>query len=146
MELYRDFRELLACFNAHHVEFVVVGGYALAHHGAPRFTGDLDLYVHPTRENGERVFSALSDFGFGEIGLRVDDFQSPGQVIQLGHPPIRIDIITSVDGVAWEEVWKGREDVTLQGEKVSFIGRRELIANKKASGRAQDIADIEALG
>jgi hypothetical protein len=146
MELCRDFRELLASFNARRVEYLIVGGYALAHHGAPRFTGDLDLYVHPTPENAERIFSALGDFGFGQAGLRVEDFQSPGQIIQLGHPPIRIDIITSLDGVAWEEAWASRDAAELQGLKAHFIGRREFIANKKACGRAKDIADVEALG
>lgn len=146
MELSRDFRELLECFSARNVEYVVVGGYALAHHGAPRFTGDLDIYVRPSPANADRIIAALDDFGFSSVGLARKDFESSGRVVQLGHAPHRVDIMTSIDGVSWKDAWAGRSESRIGNLPVQFIGRKEFIANKKAIGRAKDNADIEALG
>ena len=146
MEIFRDFKELLASFNENAVEYLIVGGYALAHHGAPRFTGDLDLYVNPSPDNAKRVLAALDAFGFGSVALTEDDFRQPGRVVQLGVPPVRVDLITSIDGVTWDEAWRGRTVAALGDVSVSFLGRREFIANKRACGRARDLADIEALG
>jgi hypothetical protein len=146
METQADFKELLALFNARHVEYVVVGGYAMATHGAPRFTRDLDLYVRPTAENAARVMESLREFGFGSVGLSQRDFESSGQVVQLGRPPVRIDLVTSIDGVGWEEVDKGKVGGAYAQVPVPVIGRNELIRNKKAVGRKQDLADVEALG
>ena len=108
MEVQPDFRELLLLFNAHSVEYIIVGAYALAHHGAPRYTGDLDLHVRPEPENAARVLHALQEFGFGSVGLAPDDFSVPERVVQLGYPPIRIDIITSISGVSWDEARAGQ--------------------------------------
>ena len=146
MEIRNDFKELLELFNKHKVEYLVVGGYALAFHGAPRFTGDIDLFVKPVRENAERILIALDEFGFGSLDLSEKDFITPGRVIQLGVPPVRIDIITKISGVPWERADSSKVPGCYGQTPVFFIGRDDFIANKKATGRAKDAADIEALG
>ena len=146
MELPRDFSELLASFVEHRVEFIVVGAYAVAFHGRPRMTGDLDLFVAPTPENAARVMRALDAFGFGDVGLAESDFATPDTVIQLGVAPVRIDLLTSITSVSWEEAWRGRESADLGGIPVFMLGLAELRRNKRATGRAQDRADVEALG
>jgi len=145
-DISKDFKELLELFAANGVEFVVVGGYALAFHGAPRYTGDLDLFVRPDRENAGRVLSALEELGFGSLDLSEDDFAMPNQVVQLGHPPVRVDIITSIDGVSWQDAWAEKASGKCAEVPVFFIGRNDLIRNKRAVGRRQDHADLEALG
>jgi len=146
MEIPNDFRELLELFNAHKVEYLVVGGYALAFHGAPRVTGDIDLFVRPASGNAERILSVLDAFGFGSLNLVVDDFAKPGNVIQLGVPPVRIDLLTSVTGVSWEKADAGKVPGSYGDTSVFFIGREDFIANKRATGRTRDAADLEALG
>ena len=146
MDIPNDFKELLELFNRHKVEYLIVGGYALAFHGAPRVTGDIDLFVRPTSENAERVLAALDEFGFGSLNLSKADFTTPGMVVQLGVPPIRIDIITRVSGVSWEKADAGKIPGHYGETPVHFIGREDFIANKRATGRARDAADIEALG
>ncbi|MCI0450772.1 MAG: hypothetical protein L0Z51_00090 [Candidatus Latescibacteria bacterium] len=146
METQRDFKELLESFNSRRVEYVIVGGYALAFHGAPRFTGDLDVFVNPTSENAKRVLGALLDFGFEAVDLSLEDFTTPDRVIQLGVPPVRVDILTSIAGVAWEAASAGKVASTYGDVPVHFIGRAEFVRNKRASGRKRDIADLEALG
>jgi hypothetical protein len=146
MEIRTDFKELLELFNRHRVEYLIVGGYALAFHGAPRVTGDIDLFVRPTNENADRILAALDDFGFGSLNLSKDDLTTPGMVIQLGVPPVRIDIITRVSGVPWEQAEAGQLPGFYADVPVFFIGRDDFIANKRATGRAKDAADIEALG
>lgn len=123
-----------------------MGGYALAFHGAPRFTGDIDVFVRPDPENANRVLKALADFGFQFPNLGVDDFQAPDKVIQLGVPPVRIDLITSISGVSWEQAASHRETGVFGDEPVYYIGKSDFIVNKRASGRKKDLADIEALG
>jgi predicted nucleotidyltransferase len=145
MEVPSDYRDLLELFNAHSVEYLVVGAYALAFHGAPQFTRDMDLLVRPTTENAERVLTALAEFGFPDSGLTSDDFDRPGQVIQLGYEPVRIDMITSVSGVPWEEAWEGRAAGDCGGVPVHYLGRDQYIANKRASGRLKDLADVEEI-
>lgn len=146
MEVPKDFSELLESFNANSVEYLIVGGYALAHHGAPRFTGDLDLFIHANPENAERVLSALNDFGFSGLDLTIGDFCHPDRVVQLGLPPIRIDLLTGIDGVTWEEAAREAETGRIEEQTVPVIGRAAFIANKRASGRSTDLADLEALG
>ena len=146
MEIQTDFKELLALFNAQGVEYLIVGGYALAFHGAPRFTGDIDIFVKPAQENSERIMASLKEFGFGNIGLTEGDFSKTDQIIQLGVPPVRVDIITSLSGVAWEEADKDKVAGQYGDVPVNYIGRRQFVANKKASGRKKDLADLEALG
>ncbi len=146
MEVQPDFRDLLALLNEHKVEYLIVGGYALAFHGAPRFTGDIDVFVRPTPENAVRILDALAVFGFRFANLTADDFQNPNNVVQLGVPPVRIDIITSISGVSWEEAETAKEPGTFGDVTVCYIGRREYIKNKRSAGRKKDLADVEALG
>jgi hypothetical protein len=146
MEAQADYKELLALFNVHDVRYIIVGAYALAFHGAPRYTGDLDLLVRPDEENGRCILSALEAFGFGSLGLSVEDFSVPGRVVQLGVPPVRVDIITSITGVPWDEVEADRVQGTFGTIPVSYIGKASFIRNKRALGRNKDLADADALG
>jgi hypothetical protein len=146
MEAQKDFRELLALLNEHKVEYVIVGGYALAFHGAPRYTGDLDILVKADGDNAERILAALGDFGFADIDLTVADFQAPEMIIQLGVAPVRVDIITSLTGVDWDQAYSGRVAGTYGDIPVDYLGRQQFIANKRATGRKRDLADLEALG
>lgn len=140
-----DFEELFACLHARAVEAVIVGGYGFAFHAKPRFTKAIDVLVEPSAENAERLMAALRDFGFGEAGLSGADFTEPGVIVQLGVPPNRVDLLTLIDGVSFEEAWAGRVAGTSGAQPVSFLGKAELIRNKRAVGRAQDLADLEAL-
>jgi hypothetical protein len=146
MEVQPDFKELLELFNANRVEYLVVGGYALAFHGAPRFTGDLDILVKPDPDNASSILAALAAFGFGSLGLTSDDFKKPEKVVQLGVPPVRIDLITSLTGVTWPEAWAGKESGLFGDVPLDFLGRAQLVANKRALARKRDLADLEALG
>jgi hypothetical protein len=146
MNVEKDFRDLFALFNAHNVEYMIVGGYALAFHGAPRYTGDMDIYVKPDIKNAQRIMTSLAEFGFGSLELSAADFEKPDMVVQLGVPPVRIDILTSINGVTWEDAFAGRAEGTYGDVTVYYIGRKQLIATKRATGRKQDIADLEALG
>jgi hypothetical protein len=146
MEICRDFQELLALFNVHSVEYVVVGSYAMAAHGVPRYTADIDLLINPTPANAAKVIAAINAFGFASLGLADTDFATPGQVVQLGMPPVRIDILTEIEGVSWEQVNQGKITGDYGGVPVRFIGRREFVANKRATGRQKDKGDLEALG
>lgn len=146
METQPDFKELLALFNAHHVDYLIVGGYALAFHGAPRFTGDLDIFVRPDAGNARRIVAALAAFGFASAGLAPSDFDHPDQVVQLGVPPVRIDLVTSISGVSWDSAWAGRIEGCYGEVPAPYIGREQLVANKRATGRTKDLADLEGLG
>ncbi|MCP4683353.1 MAG: nucleotidyltransferase family protein [Desulfobacterales bacterium] len=145
MEVQQDFKELLELFNAYKVEYLIVGGYALAFHGAP-YTGDIDIFVRPDAKNVIRILEALDEFGFGSVGLKEEDFKTPDKVIQLGFPPVRIDIITSISGVSWDEAIKKHSKGEYGDIPVCYIGKEHYVINKKASGRKKDLADIEALG
>lgn len=145
MEIYRDFKELLELFNANEVEYLIVGGYALAFHGAPRFTGDIDLLVKAESENARRILNALNQFGFGSVDLSEIDFIAPDKVVQLGMPPVRIDILTSLTEVDWVKAWTNKVAGRYGDTPVCFISKGDLIANKRALGRQKDLADIEAL-
>ncbi len=140
-----DFIELLAMFNAHGVEYLVVGGYALAAHGHVRATKDLDVWVRPSTENAPRILAALVEFGAPLHDLSEKDMTTEGTVFQIGVPPLRVDVITAIDGVTFDAAWPDRITVYLEGTPVSVLSRHHLIANKKASGRLQDLADVERL-
>jgi hypothetical protein len=146
METQPDFKELLALFNAHQVKYIIVGGYALAFHGAPRTTGDIDIFVEASIDNAKRIISALKEFGFGNVGLTPQDFSEPNQVIQLGQPPVRIDIITSLSGVSWENADETKEKGQYGNVPVYYLNRSSFLTNKRTTGRKKDAADIEALG
>jgi hypothetical protein len=146
MEVQSDFRDLLASLNAHKVDYVVVGAHALAFHGAPRYTGDLDILVRPDSDNAHRILRALDDFGFGSLDLKVEDFTNPDRVIQIGVAPLRIDIVSSLTGVSWEEVARGRVAGHYGDIDVFYLGREQFILNKRTLGRKKDLADLEAIG
>jgi hypothetical protein len=141
----KDFIDFIGLLNTHNVEYMVVGAHALAYHGRPRHTGDLDIWIKPSLENAGKMINVLKDFGFGSLGLTEDDFLKENYVTQLGYPPLRIDILNSISGVNFDDAYKGR----ILGENddlyVSFINISDFIANKKASGRPKDLGDIEAL-
>jgi len=146
MEVQKDFNEFLALLNAHEVDFMIVGGYALAYHGVPRYTGDIDVFVKPDRKNAQRIIKVLEEFGFSSLELSIDDFLNEDNVVQLGLPPVRINIVTSISGVSWEQADATKEPGFYGNVPVNYIGKKQYVANKKAIGRAKDIADIEALG
>jgi len=136
---------LLELLNGKKVEYLIVGAYALAFHGHPRFTGDIDIFVNSTDENARKIIEALNEFGFESLGLEPDDFQEPDNIIQLGFSPIRIDFLTSIDGVTWDEALNGAVTGTYGDIPVKYLGKNEFIKNKKASGRLKDLADIEEI-
>ena len=145
MKLQKDIHEFVALLLSRKVEFLLVGGYAMAVHGAPRFTEDIDFFVLVSPENAGRLAEVLKEFGFGEAGLNSSDFLEPDQVIQLGRAPNRIDLLTGISGVTWEEAWASRIPTNLDGLNIQVIGRDALAANKKATGRPQDLADVARL-
>lgn len=145
MRLEKDFEELLECLNKNEVRYCVVGAFAVAFHGIPRFTKDMDILVEPTTQNSKKILKALDEFGFGSLGLTEKDFSKPGVIIQLGYEPVRVDILTSVDGCGFQEVWKNKETGQYGKQKVLYIGLSELIKNKRASNRPQDKVDVRKL-
>jgi hypothetical protein len=145
MPLNKDLREFVELLNSNQVDYLIVGAFAVTYHGFPRYTGDLDILVRPTAENARRVLDALSQFGFGELGVRAEDVETPGRVVQLGIPPNRIDLLNALSGLTFEEAWDSREAAELDGVPVAFIGRTALIRNKEHTGRAKDKGDAEEL-
>ena len=145
MVLNKDFREFIVLLNKHEVQYIIVGGYAVAFHGHPRYTNDIDFWILPNPENGEKLLTALHDFGFASLELAVDDFTIPNKVIQLGQPPCRIDILSSISGVNFVESFPSSKEMEIDGLTVRFIGLDDLIKNKKATGRLRDLSDIEEL-
>ena len=145
MKLPADSKEFIALLNAHGARYVVVGGYAVAYHGYPRFTGDMDVFIEPSEENSRRMEKAIRAFGFDASGLSAADFAKPDMIVQLGVPPNRIDIITGIEAVDFSEAWSSRVEVDLDGVTMSVIGLELLLKNKTATGRPQDRADVERL-
>jgi hypothetical protein len=141
----QDFVDLLRSFIAHEVRFLVVGAYALAVHGRPRATGDLDVWVDATLENAPRVIRALADFGAPLHDVTEGDFARPGIVFQMGLPPGRIDVITELTGLTFAAAWPDRVEQPLEDLHIPVIGREAFIRNKKATGRAKDLGDLEDL-
>ncbi|MDA1301912.1 MAG: hypothetical protein O2868_17760 [Proteobacteria bacterium] len=146
MALNQDFKEFLELLNKHKVKYLVVGGYSVAIHGHPRYTKDIDIWILTSEENAESLLQALAEFGFGSLDLTVDDFNSPGHIIQLGNAPARIDILTSLTGVNFDECWENRISVEVEDLFYPVISLSDLKLNKRALGRYQDLADLEALG
>jgi hypothetical protein len=141
----QDFIDFIELLNNHNVEYMVVGAHALAFHGRPRHTGDLDIWIKPSEENAERIVLVLKDFGFGSLRLGKEDFLKENYVTQLGYPPLRIDILNSISGVDFDDAYKGRIIGENEDLQISFINISDFIANKQATGRAKDIGDIDAL-
>lgn len=141
MYLNRDYRDMLNALNDAGADYLVVGAYALAFHGNIRATGDIDIWVRPTPENAERVWRALDAYKAPKRNMKVSDFCEPNVVYQIGVEPSRIDFLTSIDGVTFEDAWKNRREAEFQGVKFNALGRDELLANKRACGRPKDLAD-----
>jgi hypothetical protein len=145
VRLEKDYIDLLRLFNRHRVKYCIVGAYALAFYARPRYTKDLDILVQTSVENGKRIVRSLNEFGFGALGLTADDFVGEGRIIQLGYEPVRIDLVTAIDGCRFVDVWRSRVRVRWSGIIVNIIGLSELRKNKRASGRLQDLADLELM-
>jgi hypothetical protein len=140
----QDFKEFIGSLNTNKVRYLVIGGYAVAFHGHPRYTKDLDVWIDRTPQNAARI-KALAQFGFGSLGLKRDDFLIPDQIIQLGLPPNRIDVLTTIQGVEFARCYRSRVKIRVDGMNVNFIDLENLKKNKKAVGRLQDLADLENL-
>ena len=145
MIIDKDFKEFIQLLNRNKVRYLIVGGYAVALHGHPRYTKDIDIWIWINKNNAERLINTLKEFGFTSISLKPDDFLTSGNVVQLGYPPNRINLLTSVDGVDFESCYKSKFEVEIEGMEVNFINLEDLKKNKKASGRLQDLADLENL-
>jgi hypothetical protein len=145
MILNKDFREFIALLNKNSVKYLIVGGYAVAFHGHPRYTKDIDIWVWIDNTNADNIIKALHEFGFNLPGLTKEDFLKKGNVIQLGYPPNRIDLLTEISGLDFENVYPEKVEVEIDKVKLDFIDINNLKKNKKASGRYQDLADLENL-
>jgi hypothetical protein len=143
--LSKDFREFIESLNDNSVRYLVVGGYAVALHGHPRYTKDLDVWIEQTAENAQNVLNALIAFGFSSLDINIGDLLEENTIIQLGYPPNRIDLITSLSGLAFEDCYPKRVQVEIQRVQINFIDIENLAINKKATGRPQDLADLENL-
>jgi predicted nucleotidyltransferase len=144
--LSKDFKEFAELLHSNGVEYLIVGGYALAAYGHPRYTGDLDFWVGCDADNAARILKALEQFGFGGLGITQVDLTTPQQIIQLGYPPRRIDLVTSIDGVDFAECYVRKTDVEVDGLRLHFISLDDFKRNKRAAGRHKDLADLESLG
>lgn len=140
-----DFREFVELLHHHKVKYLITGGYAVGVYGHPRYTGDLDFWVEATIENGENLVKVFNDFGLASFNLTPQHFAKPEQIVQIGYPPYRIDVITSIDGVAFEDAYPNKNVVEVDGMPVSFIGLEDLKINKRASGRGKDLEDLKQL-
>lgn len=145
MKLDKDLREFVESLNSRKVDYIIVGGHAVAFHGHPRFTGDIDFLVRPSAENAERLIDAIKKFGFADLRLTPSDFTRPNVVVQLGYPPNRIDLLTSISGVDFEEAWSEKAIGELDGVPVFFLGWDALMKNKRVLGRGKDLVDVDKL-
>jgi len=145
MVLNKDFREFIELLNANGVKYLIVGGYAVGFHGYPRYTKDLDVWILVSQENAEKVLKALNQFGMGSLGLQKEDFLKTDEFVQLGYPPNRIDIVMSCDGVEFESCYKSKNQLIIENLPINFIDVENLKRNKQASGRPQDLADLDNL-
>ena len=146
MEYHKDFAELCSLLNAKAVNYLIVGGYAVAFYGSPRFTGDLDILVQPTLHQISLVLQAVKEFGFPIDQVEPDDLLSSNRMLQLGRVPVQIHIMTNISGVSWDTAWSSRRPGIYGNASVHFIGLNVLLENKRAAGRPKDLADLDALG
>lgn len=145
MRIEKDFKKFIELLNKNEVQYLIVGSFAFSYYAEPRFTKDIDIFVEPTEENAKKILKTLTDFGFKSISLISKDFQEPDQIIQLGVAPVRIDLLTSIGGIDFSSAWKNRVIGNYGLVSANFISKTDLIKNKRAVGRPQDIADVEKL-
>jgi hypothetical protein len=146
MTLAKDFEDFIKLLNLHNVEYMVVGGYALALHGKPRHTGDMDIWINISENNAERMLRVFKEFGVSSLSFTKEDFLKPGYVSQIGFPPLRIDILNTIDGIAFKDAAKNMNSIALENNfKINYIGLHDFVKNKQATGRIQDLADIREI-
>jgi len=146
MTLAKDFEDFVKLLNQHEVEYMVVGGYALALHGKPRHTGDLDIWINVSENNAERMIRVLKDFGLSSMSFTKEDFLKPGYMSQIGYPPLRIDILNTIDGIKFKDAAKNMNSIEVEDDyKINYIGLKDFVKNKQATGRIQDLADIKEI-
>ncbi len=145
MTLEKDFEDFVALLNKHQVDYLIVGGYALAFHGKPRHTGDLDIWIDISDENAEKMTAVIADFGMKSLGITNDDFLQKGIITQIGYPPLRIDILNEIDGVYFQDAYINKLIIDIDGLIINYIGLDDLIKNKQSSGRSQDLTDVKTL-
>ena len=145
MKTEKDYEEFLELLNKHEVRYCIIGSYALSFHARPRYTKDIDILIDASLENAGKILAVLDEFGFGSLNLQTEDFSAKGNIIQLGFEPVRIDIITSLQGFEFSEIWENRVQGPYGSQMVNFIDRQNLIKSKKIADRTQDRADLELL-
>ncbi|NOY07831.1 MAG: hypothetical protein GXP33_03200 [Spirochaetes bacterium] len=143
--LPKDFRVFLKLFNSKKIKYLLIGGYAVGYYGYPRATADMDIWVAISKRNAEKITEAIKDFGINTPDLNEDIFLEPGKIIRMGYPPIRIEILTEISGVNFEQCYTRHEEIKIDGIKVKIISFEDLLINKKASGRHKDLNDLENL-
>lgn len=145
MTLDKDFEDFVVLLNRNNVDYMIVGGYALAFHGKPRHTGDLDIWIDISDDNAQKMLNAIIEFGMGSLGMEKNDFLQKGIITQIGYPPLRIDILNEIDGVNFREAYSNKLIIDVDGLMINYIGLDDLIKNKQISGRHQDISDVNEL-
>lgn len=145
MTLDKDFEEFVFLLNKHAIDYMIVGGYALAFHGKPRHTGDLDIWIDLSEDNAQKMIDVINDFGMGSLGMEKQDFLKKGGITQIGYPPLRIDILNEIDGISFNQAYPNKLIIDIDGLQVNYIGLEDLIINKQVSGRQQDISDVKQL-
>lgn len=145
MTLAKDFEDFVKLLNKFEVEYMVVGGYAMAFHGKPRYTGDFDIWINISESNAMKLLKVIKVFGLASLGFQKEDFMEPGYISQIGYPPLRIDILTSIDGVNFNEAFAQRQKIIDGDLEISFIGLRDLLTNKEATGRKRDKEDVREI-
>lgn len=145
MNLEQDFEDFVALLNKHDVHYMIVGGYALAFHGKPRHTGDLDISIEISDDNAEKMRKVIDEFGIASSGMLKEDFLKKGIITQIGYPPLRIDILNEIDGVDFKDAYDHKSIIDIDGQIINYIGLDDLIKNKTVGGRSQDLTDVNAL-
>ncbi|MDP6676887.1 MAG: nucleotidyltransferase [Pirellulales bacterium] len=145
MQLPEDFKEFLKLLNSAEVKYLLVGGFAVTLHGHPRTTGDMDIWVPTNKDTAAKLLGVLEQFGFGNAGATAELLQTPSKVIRMGMPPLRIELLTGISGVKFEDCWERKDTLEIDGITIQMISKQDLLVNKKAAGRPQDIADVDKL-
>lgn len=143
--LETDFLDFVELCKKHEVKYLVIGGFAVSIHGYPRYTKDLDICIELSERNAERMVEVINDFGFASLKLTKEDFLKPDFITQLGHEPVRIDILNDLDGVPFDIAWENRKMIIYEGVEIAFIGYNELLIVKEKAGRPQDLTDVNTL-